>query len=95
MIQAYVDELDLHALGCARSVPADTGRPGYAPDDLLALYLYGYCRHIRSSRRLEDACRLNLELMWRMRQLTPDHKSIAEFRRINLPAVRQACSQFV
>ena len=95
VIDAYVNEQDLRALGFANSVPADTGRPGYAPDDLLRLYLYGYWNRVRSSRRLEAECKRNLEVMWLLGELTPDHKSIAEFRRINSTAFQKACAQFV
>ena len=95
VIDAYVNELNLRELGFANSVPADTGRPGYAPDDLLKLYLYGYWNRVRSSRRLEAECKRNLEVMWLLAQLTPDHKSIAEFRRINGTAFQKACAQFV
>lgn len=95
VIDAFVNELNLRELGFAHSVPADTGRPGYAPDDLLRLYLYGYWNRVRSSRRLEAECKRNLEVMWLLGQLTPDHKSIAEFRRINSAAFQKACAQFV
>lgn len=94
VIDGFVDVLDLSALGFIRSEPAHTGRPGYAPDDLLKLYLYGYWNTIRSSRRLEAECKRNLELMWLMGQLTPDYKSIAEFRKLNSQAFEQACRQF-
>src|SRR4051812_8851875 len=64
LIDEYVSALDVVALGFAKSVPAHTGRPAYAPDDLLRLYLYGYWQRIRSSRRLELECGRNLEVMW-------------------------------
>lgn len=94
VIDEFVKGLDLRGLKFVRSVAARTGRPGYAADDLLKLYLYGYWNKIRSSRRLEAECKRNLELMWLLGQLTPDHKSIAEFRKINSEAFQQACSQF-
>jgi transposase len=94
VIEGFVNVLNLGALGFVRSEPAHTGRPGYAPDDLLKLYLYGYWNKLRSSRRLEAECQRNLELMWLMGQLTPDHKSIAEFRRGNSKPFQQACTQF-
>ncbi len=56
-------------------MPADTGRPGYDPGDLLRLYLYGYLHRIRSSRRLEQETHRNIELMWLMRGLRPDFKT--------------------
>ena len=70
-------------LGFVRAEPADTGRPGYDPRDLLKLYLYGYLHQVRSSRRLEAECRRNVEVMWLLGGLTPDYKSIAEFRRMH------------
>lgn len=95
VIDEFVKGLDLRGLGFIRSEPAHTGRPGYAADDLLKLYLYGYWNKIRSSRRLEAECKRNLELMWLLGQLTPDHKSIAEFRKLNSKAFQRACSQFI
>jgi transposase len=94
VIDGFVNQLDLRKLGFIRSVAARTGRPGYAADDLLKLYLYGYWNKLRSSRRLEAECKRNLELMWLLRQLTPDHKSIAEFRRLNSEAFQKACRKF-
>ncbi len=76
-------------------VPADTGRPGYDPRDLLKLYLYGYLHQLRSSRRLEAECRRNVELMGLLGRLYPDHKSIAEFHRIHRDAVAAAGAQLV
>src|SRR6202040_4478948 len=87
VIDAFVDRLDMADLGFERAEAADTGRPGYNPRDLLKLYLYGYLNQIRSSRRLEAECRRNVELMWLLGRLYPDHKSIAEFRRIHRDAV--------
>lgn len=95
VIDAYVSGLDMAQLGFAKARAAATGRPSYAPQDLLGLYLYGYWNRVRSSRRLEAECKRNLELMWLMRELAPDHKTIADFRRINAPAFQRACAQFV
>jgi transposase len=74
-------------LGFERAQAAEAGRPGYDPRDLLKLYLYGYLNQIRSSRRLEAECRRNVERMWLLERLYPDHKSIAEFRRLHSNAV--------
>ncbi|MBI1983139.1 MAG: IS1182 family transposase [Acidobacteria bacterium] len=71
------------------------GRPPYAPDDLLKLYLYGYWNRVRTSRKLEAECRRNLEMMWLLGQLVFDHKTIADFRRENAQAFKAACAQFV
>src|SRR5437016_13059664 len=82
VIEAFVERLDMEGLGFGRAEAAETGRPGYDPRDLLKLYLYGYFQQIRSSRRLEGECRRNVELMWLVGRLVPDHKSISEFRRL-------------
>lgn len=95
VIDAFVGSLDIGALGFERAEAADTGRPGYDPRDLLKLYLYGYLQQIRSSRRLEAECRRNVELMWLLGRLYPDHKSISEFRRVHREAVTQAGGQLI
>lgn len=82
-------------LGFERAQAAETGRPGYDPRDLLKLYLYGYSNQIRSSRRLEAECRRNIELMWLLGRLYPDHKSIAEFRRMHRDAITAAGAELV
>jgi transposase len=82
-------------LGFERAQAAETGRPGYDPRDLLQLYLYGYLNQIRSSQRLETECRRNVELMWLLGRLYPDHKSIAEFRRMHRDAVTAAGAELV
>lgn len=95
VIEAYVDELDLAALGFHRARPAATGRPAYHPATLLKIYLYGYLNRIQSSRRLEREARRNLELMWLTGRLAPDFKTIADFRKDNGPAIRAACARFI
>ena len=95
VVDAFVEELDLQALGFQRATPADTGRPAYHPAVLLKIYIYGYLNRIASSRRLERECQRNVELMWLTGRLTPDFKTIADFRRISGPAIRRVCSQFV
>src|ERR1700687_815399 len=95
VMDAFVDRLDMAGLGFERAEAAETGRPGYDPRDLLKLYLYGYLQQIRSSRRLESECGRNLELMWLLGRLCPDHKSIAEFRRVHRHAVTQAGAELV
>ena len=93
-LDAFVDALDLAGLGFRHAVLQDTGRPPYHPADLLKLYVYGYLNRIRSSRLLEREAGRNLELMWLLRRLTPDFKTIADFRRDNRKAVRHVCRQF-
>jgi transposase len=95
VIDAFVDKLVMTELGFERAEAAETGRPGYDPRDLLKLYLYGYLNQIRSSRRLEAECRRNVELMWLLSRLYPDHKSIAEFRRTHREAVTAAGAELV
>ena len=88
-IDAFVDGLDLAAAGFSRVAPKVTGRPGYAPTDLLKLYIYGYLNRVRSSRRLEAETHRNIEVIWLLRHLRPDFKTIADFRRANCHAFRQ------
>ena len=95
VVDAFVDELDLAALGFAGVVPAATGRPGYHPAILLKLYIYGYLNQVASSRRLEREAGRNTEVMWLTSRLVPDHKTIADFRRDSGPAIQAACAQFV
>jgi transposase len=95
VIDAYVERQDMAALGFGKSQPAATGRPPYAPDDLLRLYIYGYWQRLRSSRALERECRRNLEVMFLVRQLIFDHKTIADFRKDNAGALQAACAAFV
>jgi transposase len=95
VIDAFVASLDMHQLGFGRPRPALTGRPGYDPRGLLKLYIYGYLNGLRSSRRLENACRINLEVIWLLRKLAPDFKTIADFRRDNHCGVSGACKAFV
>jgi len=94
-LDAFVAQLDLGVLGFQRAVPAETGRPGYDPADLLRLYLYGYLHRIRSSRRLEQETHRNVELMWLVRRLTPDFKTIADFRRDHAAALKGVGREFV
>ena len=94
-LDAFVAQLDLSALGFQRAVPAETGRPGYDPGDLLRLYLYGYLHRIRSSRRLEQESHRNVELMWLLRRLTPDFKTIADFRRDHPAALKGVGREFI
>jgi transposase len=94
-IDAFVDELDLAAAGFVRVDAKAMGRPGYAPADLLKLYIYGYLNRVRSSRRLEMECHRNIEVIWLLRGLKPDFKTIADFRRDNRAAFRSVFRRFV
>ena len=95
VIDVFVDELDLGALGFDGVIPEATGRPAYHPGALLKIYVYGYINQIASSRRLERETHRNVELMWLTGRLTPDFKTIADFRKDNGPAIRGACRQFI
>jgi transposase len=94
-IEALVDGLDLAAFGFIGTVPKATGRPVYAPADLLKLYIYGYLNRVRSSRRLEAETHRNIEVIWLLRHLQPDFKTIADFRRDNHAAFRAVFREFV
>jgi transposase len=94
-IDAFVDGLDLAVAGFSRVVAKATGRPGYAPGDLLKLYIYGYLNRARSSRRLEREAHRNIEVIWLLRSLRPDFKTIADFRRDNAKAFRAVFRQLV
>jgi transposase len=95
VIDVFVDELDLRALGFEGVVPEARGRPAYHPATMLKIYVYGYINQIESSRRLERETAGNVEMMWLTGRLTPDFKTIADFRKDSGPAIRSACRQFV
>jgi len=95
VIDTYINSVDLTALGFSHSQPNDTGRPMYDAKDLSKLYLYGYMNRIRSSRRLEVETKRNLEAMWLLRKLSPDHKTIARFRHDNATALKNLFRDFV
>ena len=82
-IDVFVDCLDMLALGFERPILTLTGRPAYDPRDMLRRYIYGYLDGLRSSRRLERACYINLEPIWLLRKRALDFKTIADFRRDN------------
>jgi transposase len=94
-IDVFVDELDLKDLGFEGAEPEGTGRPAYHPATLLKVYIYGYLNRVQSSRRLERETQRNVELMWLTGRLSPDFKTIADFRKDNGPAIRRVCSQFI
>jgi transposase len=94
-IDVFVDELDLSALSFGGVDPEVTGRPSYHPSVLLKLYIYGYLNRVQSSRRLEREAGRNVEVMWLTGRLNPDHKTIADFRKDNGPAIRKVCARFV
>jgi transposase len=95
VIDVFIDNLNLQLLGFEGMTPASTGRPSYHPAVLLKLYVYGYLNRVQSSRRLEREAQRNVELMWLTGRLTPDFKTIANFRKGNGKAIRKVCGQFV
>ena len=94
-IDAFVESLDLEQLGFTHAVPNELGRPPYNPADLLRLFIYGYLNRLRSSRQLEKEANRNVELMWLLRRLAPDFKTIADFRKDNGQAIRGVCREFI
>jgi len=93
-IEAYVEGLNFQALGFTHAETKGTGRPPYHPADLLKLYVYGYLQRVRSSRRLEGEAARNLELIWLLRSVCPDFKTIADFRKDNREAFKNLFKQF-
>ena len=94
-IDAFVDSLNLEKLSFKHSILTDTGRPSHNPSDLLKLYVYGYLNQVRSSRKLEKECHRNIEVMWLMKKLSPDHKTIADFRKDNVCYIKPVFKEFV
>jgi transposase len=95
VVDVFVDELDLKQLGFDGAEPEATGRPAYHPGTLLKIYIYGYLNRIQSSRRLERETQRNVELIWLTGRLSPDFKTIADFRKDNGKAIRRVCREFV
>lgn len=95
VVDVFVDQLDLRALGFEGADPAATGRPSYHPAVLLKIYIYGYLNRVQSSRRLEREAQRNVELMWLTGRLMPDFKTVADFRKDNGLAIRNVCRQFI
>ena len=94
LFDAFVDSLDMESLGFIRSTPNQLGTPGYDPRDLLKLYLYGYFYQVRSSRRLARECICNVEVMWLLSKLTPDFRTISDFRKDNRAAIHKVFKEF-
>src|SRR6267154_6410457 len=95
VIDAFVDTLDLAALGFSKVEAEMMGRPPYAPGDLLKLYIYGYLHRVRSSRRLEAETGRNVQVMWLLNRLTPAFKTIADFRKDHTGAIVGVCRGFI
>lgn len=95
VIDAFIDSLDMSDLGFTLATTKDTGRKPYHPADLMKLYTYGYLNQVRSTRRLEKECHRNVEVLWLMKRLAPDFKTIANFRQQNSSAIQKACRAFI
>ncbi|MCK4207264.1 transposase [Brucella pituitosa] len=95
VVDAFVETLDLAALGFGRTVTATTGCPGFHPGDMLRLHVWGYLKQLRSSRQLERACERDLEAIWLMRRMSPDYRTIAAFRHDNPEAIVGAGAAFI
>lgn len=94
-LDAFMDQLDLQSMGFSR-VEADVeGRPAYPPGELLKLYLYGYLNRVCSSRCLERESQRNVEVMWLLKCLTPEHKTIADFRKEHPKALQKVFREFI
>lgn len=93
-IDAFIDGLDIAEMGF-KAEAAREGRPGYAPRDMLKLYMYGYTNHIRSSRRLQREAARNVEVMWLLKKIVPDFRCIADFRKNNAKAIKEVFRAFV
>jgi len=94
VVDVFVDDLDLAALDF-KTESAVTGRPAYHPGTMLKLFIYGYLNRVQSSRRLEREAGRNVELMWLLGRLTPDFKTIADFRKDNTNGIKHVCREFV
>jgi transposase len=95
VIDLFIEVVDIKNLGFSRMKPLETGRPAYPPEMLCKLYVYGYENGIRSSRKLERETYRNIEVMWLMNSLKPDHKTISEFRRENIRPLQKLFREFV
>ena len=94
-VDVFVEALDLRDIGFEGVDAAGIGRPAYHPSPMLKLYIYGYLNRVQSSRRLEREAGRNVEVMWLTGRLAPDHKTIADFRKDNGPAIKKVCARFV
>jgi transposase len=94
VIEAFVNNLDMSLMGFKYAELKENGRPPYNPARMWMLYLYGYLNRVRSSRRLEAETRRNIEVMWLLEKLTPDDKTICNFRKDNAAALKKVFRQF-
>jgi len=97
VIDAFVEQMDFTKIGIKeiKTLSARPGRPGYSPKHLLKLYIYGYFKRVRSSRRLMELCKTNIEVMWLLERLVPDFRTISDFRKDNIEAMKKVFKAFV
>ena len=94
VVNAFVDELDLQALRFEGAQPVKTSRSSYHPAVQFKINIYGCLDRVQSNRRLERECRRHLELMWLTDSLSPDFRTVADFRRENGIGTRDLCLHF-
>jgi transposase len=94
IIRYFVENVDLGEMGFSNTNPALEGRPSYPPSNMVMLYLYGYRNNIRSSRKLQKACEVNIEVKWLMNGLTPDFRVISDFRKDNIGSLKKLYHEF-
>lgn len=94
VINYFIDHVDLGKMGFKNTTAAAEGRPSFPPSNMAKLYLYGYRNTIRSSRKLERACKVNIEVMWLMEGLTPDFRVISDFRKDNIDCMKKLYHEF-
>lgn len=94
VIDAFIEDLDIEKIGIKRAKPNVEGKPGYDPRDMLKLYLYGYRNRVRSSRKLMKLAKTNVEVMWLIRKIEPDFRSIADFRKDNVGSLKKVFLEF-
>ena len=94
LIDAFVEALEMSSMGFVVD-HVENGRPAYHPKDLLKLYIYGYLNRIRSSRQLEKESKRNIELIWLLHSLSPDHNTISNFRRDNAKSIKKVFRETV
>ena len=95
VIDAFINSIDISKIGFENAIPSDTGRPGYDPKDIIKLYLYGYMNKTTTSRKLEAESIKNLEVIWLLKNLKPDHKVISDFRKDNKEALQNIFREFI
>lgn len=94
VIDVFINGLDLESLGFQKVTPAIEGRPSYGAYPLMRLYLYGHQKTLRSSRKLSESCKINIEVKWLMEGLEPDFRTISDFRKDNISSMKKVFHAF-